>query len=62
MKNNRLAIALLFGAALDWSHAVSMGSPQDDNTVKKDAQKAGNATKDAAKDTGQATKNGTNKA
>jgi hypothetical protein len=62
MKNNRLTVTLLFGAALACSPVVGMGQSRDDSSAKQDMHNAGHETKAAVKDTGQGVKKGTEKA
>ena len=62
MRTNWFPVALFLAAALAWSPALTFSLPAQDNGAKKDVQKAGHETADAAKDTGHDVKKGTEKA
>jgi Ni/Co efflux regulator RcnB len=62
MKMNKLVVTLIFGSVLAWSAAPVLSQSNNDSSPKKDLQKAGHATADAAKTAGKDVKKGTEKA
>jgi Ni/Co efflux regulator RcnB len=62
MTNNKLAVSLLFAAALACSPITALAQHEEDHRAKQDMRDAGHETKEAAKDTGRGVKHGTEKA
>jgi hypothetical protein len=62
MRYDKIAVALILGAALTGPAARGISQPAGDNGAKKDVQKAGDKTVDAAKTVGSDVKKGTEKA
>jgi hypothetical protein len=61
MTTNKLAVSLLFAAALTCSPVVGLSQSHDDSGAKQDMRDAGHETKNAAKDLGHGVKKGTEK-
>jgi Ni/Co efflux regulator RcnB len=61
MTTNKLAVSLLFAAAMTCSPVVGLSQSRDDNGAKQDMRDAGHETKNAAKDVGHGVKSGTEK-
>lgn len=59
MKTAKLFSATLLAAALACAPALAVGQNSDKDTARQDAHRAGQDTKNAARETGHAVKNGT---